>query len=746
MAHAEAREDARGLLHLLLVDHDAVGFLQHRFQQRMRIFDRLAAVLARDERRNHAHRPRPIERDHGDEFLDLVDLELPQQVAHAFGFDLEHAHGVAARQQLVGFGIVQRQVVRIRLDARRALHVLAGLAHHRQRLQAQEVHLQQARFFQRHRFPLRNDVAVLVLRQRNQLDQGFFADDDARRVRAGLPRHVLQRRRELHDFLRERLGPARVGEIEAVLLRAQQRGAGHFGNHLREAVAIRQRDFQRAADVADERLGAERAVGHDLRHAVRAVFLPHVFDHFAAARLAEIDVEVRRRHAFRIQEALEDQPVAQRIDAGDADRVGHQAPRARAAARAHRHAHLLGRVNEVPHHQEVVQEARLLDHAQFVEEPCRDRFLAVVLGVLQVFHPVELADAFRRDLRQVLLVRQPVGAFVVREMRILLPAQRELHVAALGDLPGVFERFRQFAEELAHFRFALQVELVGPVLHAVRLAPLGLRLQAQEHFVRFGVVGRQVVHVVRRHQRQAQLARQRDQLLVHRPLLRQAVVLHLEIKPVLAQDLGVFAGEPPRLVVEAVLERLGHLALQARGERDQALMVFRQQRAVDARLVVVAVEVRLAHQLHQVREAAVVLRQQHQVVRLPPVHQHLLAVVARRDVDLAAQDRLDAVLARGLVEMHRAEQIAVVGDRQRHLPLLLRPLHDRALVVFPPVQRAQPIQQAVLGVHVQMGEFRFQARLFREKGVPILLAHRPRESKRFQARFPACETPCLPCG
>ena len=78
----------------------------------MRIFDRFPPVLARDEVRNHRHRPGPVERDQGDEFLDLVDLELAQQVAHAFGFDLEHADGVAPREHLVGLGIVERQVVR----------------------------------------------------------------------------------------------------------------------------------------------------------------------------------------------------------------------------------------------------------------------------------------------------------------------------------------------------------------------------------------------------------------------------------------------------------------------------------------------------------------------------------------------------------------------------------------------------------------------------------------------------------
>ncbi len=83
LPQGEAREDAGGLLHLLLIDHDAVGLLQDRLQQRMGIDNRLAPVLAGDEGRNHFHRPGPIEGDQGDEVLDFVDLQLPQQIPHA---------------------------------------------------------------------------------------------------------------------------------------------------------------------------------------------------------------------------------------------------------------------------------------------------------------------------------------------------------------------------------------------------------------------------------------------------------------------------------------------------------------------------------------------------------------------------------------------------------------------------------------------------------------------------------------
>ena len=96
--------------------------------------------------------------------------------------------------------------------------------------------------------------------------------------------------------------------------------------------------LQHAADVAQHAARLQRAEGDDLRDLVAAVALLHVVDHLVAAVLAEVDVEVGHRHAFRIEEALEQQAEADRVEVGDGQRIGDQRARARAAARADRNA------------------------------------------------------------------------------------------------------------------------------------------------------------------------------------------------------------------------------------------------------------------------------------------------------------------------------------------------------------------------------------------------------------------------
>jgi hypothetical protein len=113
---------------------------------------------------------------------------------------------------------------------------------------------------------------------------------------------------------------------------------------------------------------------------------------------------------------------------------------------------------------------------------------------------------------------------------------------------------------------------------------------------------------------------------------------------------------------------------------------------VDARLVVVPLEVPEARQLDQVRIALVVLREKGQVgVAL------LLRVPVVGDVDLTADDRLDALGPGSLDEVDGACEGAVVGERhRRHLELRRALRRGR--------DPARSVEDRVLGVDVEVDE------------------------------------------
>ena len=119
-----------------------------------------------------------------------------------------------------------------------------------------------------------------------------------------------------------------------------------------------------------------------------------------------------------------------------------------------------------------------------------------------------------------------------------------------------------------------------------------------------------------------------------------------------------------------------------------------EQLPVDARLVVVALEVAEARQLDQVAVARVVGGEEREVgVAL------LLGPTVVRDVDLAAEDRLHALLSSLLVQLDRARQRAVVGQRDRRHLELGRARGERR-------NAAGSVENRVLGVDVEMDEGR----------------------------------------
>ena len=71
----------------------------------------------------------------------------------------------------------------------------------------------------------------------------------------------------------------------------------------------------------------------------------------------------------------------------------------------------------------------------------------------------------------------------------------------------------------------------------------------------------------------------------------------------------------------------------------------------------------------------------------------LLGVPVFRDIELAAEDRLDADLARLLVELDRTGERAVIGERNRRHLELGRPGGE-------PGYATRPVEDRVLGVDV----------------------------------------------
>src|SRR5690606_3754843 len=108
----------------------------------------------------------------------------------------------------------------------------------------------------------------------------------------------------------------------------------------------------------------QRSEGDDLADLIAAILALNVADHLFATVLAEVDVEVRHRHALRIEEALEQQRKAQRIDVGDGERIDDQRASARATPRPDRNIVGFRPFDEVREDEEVAGKFNPHDYAE----------------------------------------------------------------------------------------------------------------------------------------------------------------------------------------------------------------------------------------------------------------------------------------------------------------------------------------------------------------------------------------------
>ena len=374
--------------------------------------------------------------------------------------------------------------------------------------QAEEVHLQQAERLDTVHVELRHDLLRVVARVLGELEREVVhergvADHHPGRVHGVLSTEPLERPGGLDDLLRLWLALVRVREVGRELQRVLDRiVAAHDGGrvHLAETVAHDRREPEHAGGVADALLALDRLERDDLRDVVGPVLLGRVADHLVATALVEVHVDVGHLDALGVQEAFEQQAVAQRIEVGDAQGVAHDRAGRRASARPNADALLASVPDQVPDDQEVAAESHARDHAELVVDALADlgRDLAVALcgSLVDELAKVRVAiDAARR-----LEPRQVVSLLGGRPVSV-----HEVELDALGDVERVVADLGRLGEDLAHLLGALEEELVGVELQPLQVGLHLLLLDAEQHVVRLGVFLEGVVQIVRGHDRDGEI-------------------------------------------------------------------------------------------------------------------------------------------------------------------------------------------------------------------------------------------------
>ncbi len=374
--------------------------------------------------------------------------------------------------------------------------------------------------------------------------------------------------------------------------------------------------------------------------------------------LAEIDVEVGHRHALRIEETLEQQRVAQRIEVGDAERVRDQRARARSPSGADRHAVVLRPVDEVGDDQEVAGETHLDDRLG-LELETRDVFrpLRVALGRVRVEQRKSLLQARRRFVLQMLL-----DGYAGRGRKVgqIILAQWNRQVAALRDGYAVGERVRHVGEALRHLVLRHEILFGSEALRAARVREHVALGDAHARLVRAKLVAAQELHRMRGDNGQIELRGEAHRGRGQRIVIAFAGALHFKVVAV-GKQLGPGRRGFRRARGVALAEAVADVAATKAGECDQARGAFGEPFALDLRAAAMLVAAIGAGQpLGKLEIALARLAEQQQAIR------HVALGVVR-DPHVATDDRLDAGFARGRVELDQPEHVGEIGERQcRH--------------------------------------------------------------------------------
>ena len=177
------------------------------------------------------------------------------------------------------------------------------------------------------------------------------------------------------------------------------------------------------------------------------------------------------------------------------------------------------------------------------------------------------------------------------------------------------------------------------------------------------------------------------------------MVLDLDEIVFLAEDFHEAAAGAAGVLPAVVEEVLGHERGKAAGEADQSLGVQSQGLQVGARLVVHALQVGIRYQLEEVLVSGGVTREQAEVEDALALVGASRALQARasREVEFAADERLEALGLGLVVELDRAVQIPMVGEGEGLHPQPGGAVHQA-------VDTASAVQQAVVAVDMEMDE------------------------------------------
>ena len=305
--------------------------------------------------------------------------------------------------------------------------------------QSEEVHFEEANFFDGWSIPLSDDVFFSGdgLEWQNGIEW-YIGDDDAGGVSTCGACESFDGYGEVEEFASDGVRIPGCFEFGAFGDGIFEADIECIGDHLGEFVNASERHIEGASDVTDGIFGFEGTVGTDLGDVAFAIFGFGVVDHHLSAVATEVDIDIRGFVAAGVEEAFEEEVIFEGADVSKSEKVGDDGS-AGGSAGAAGDPVATGEFDEVPDDEEVAGVAFGFDDAEFVFEA-----FPVRVGE---FVGVAFVHAFGAEVTEVL----DIGFAVWWSEDGIEFAVPELNIDSIGDFLGACDGIFESLEALVHF-------------------------------------------------------------------------------------------------------------------------------------------------------------------------------------------------------------------------------------------------------------------------------------------------------
>ena len=276
-------------------------------------------------------------------------------------------------------------------------------------------------------------------------------------------------------------------------------------------------------------------------------------------------------------------------------------------------------------------------------------------------------------------------------------SELEFYLTAVCNLDRACNGIRVGRKERKHLLFRLDVKLARLKLHAGGIVHRFAHLNGHQHILNPGIFTGQIVRVIGRDQRNAGLVRQAVQTHIDFFLCLDAVILNFQKEIILSENLTELECLPFGALIVAVHQCLRNGTGQAGRQADESLAVLAQQIQIDAGTDIKALRKTQADHVNEVAVTLHVLTQQNQVSVPLTLSVTALKARARCDINLTADDRVNAARLGSSIKINGAVHDTVVGHCDRGLSQFGDTIHQL-------LNPACAVEQTIFGMYVQMCE------------------------------------------